>query len=405
MPSPAFAPALALPALALPARPRFLRPSTPRPSTPRPSTPSPPLSSASASASAPTPAASLAASREARRAASRDLSTHTTSIPAFSSLVPASLSPLARNDPTTLQVNVGLTCTLACRHCHVESSPARAETMSHATAARLVELTRRGVAAGSGVRTVDITGGAPEMHEEFRYLVREFRGMGLRVLDRCNLDVLGIAGQEDLAHFLAEERVQIVASLPCYTAENVEAQRGDGVFDASIAALQRLNKLGYGVEGSGLDLDLVYNPAGPTLPPKQEALEEDYRRELRRAFGIQFTRLVCITNMPIKRFADDLKRTGTLQGYMELLVESFNPATVDGVMCRDQIHVAYDGKMYDCDFNYALEMGIEVGGVRDATVFDIEGWSDVALGKIKTGPHCFGCTAGSGSSCGGAVVE
>jgi radical SAM/Cys-rich protein len=345
------------------------------------------------------PVADRDAKREARRAADRDLVAHTTGIPSFSSLLPPPSSPLARRSATTLQINIGLTCSLACRHCHVESSPARAETMSRAVAERLVALTR----ADPAIQTVDITGGAPEMHEQFRYLVREFRGMGLRVLDRCNLDVLTLPGQEDLGEFLASNGVQIVASLPCYTPENVEKQRGDGVFDASICALQVLNALGYGVPGSGLDLDLVYNPLGPSLPPPQANLEEDYRCELKRAFGIVFTRLICITNMPIKRFADDLLRTGMLQGYMDLLVSSFNPDTVDAVMCRDQVHVAYDGSIHDCDFNYALDIGVTAGGKCGATVFDIASWQDLVSERILTGPHCFGCTAGNGSSCSGAL--
>lgn len=350
------------------------------------------------------PAASAAApgrdaQREALRAADRDLVSHTTGIPAFSSLLPPPSAPLTRRSATTLQINIGLTCSLACRHCHVESSPARPETMPRDVADRLLELTR----GDPSIKTVDITGGAPEMHEQFRYLVKEFRAMGLRVLDRCNLDVLTLPGQEDLAEFLASNGVQVVASLPCYTPDNVEKQRGDGVFDASIRALQALNALGYGVPGSGLDLDLVYNPLGPALPPPQESLEEDYRRELKRAFGIVFTQLICITNMPIKRFADDLRRTGTLQGYMDLLVSSFNPDTVDAVMCRDQVHVAYDGSIYDCDFNYALDMGVAAAGKRDATIYDINSWQDLVSERILTGPHCFGCTAGSGSSCGGAL--
>jgi radical SAM/Cys-rich protein len=278
--------------------------------------------------------------------------------------------------------------------------------MSRAVADRVIHLTR----GDPSIATVDITGGAPEMHDQFRRLVAAFRAQGLRVLDRCNLDVLTLPGQEDLADFLADSQVQVVASLPCYTAENVERQRGDGVFDASIAALQALNARGYGVPGSGLDLDLVYNPLGPALPPAQAGLEVDYRRELARAFNIVFSRLVCITNMPIKRFADDLRRTGTLQDYMDLLVASFNPATVDAVMCRDQIHVAYDGRIYDCDFNYALGMGASVPGQAfppsasaAASVFDIESWGELASARIRTGPHCFGCTAGSGSSCGGAL--
>lgn len=315
---------------------------------------------------------------------------------------------LRRRTMRTLQINIGLTCDLACRHCHVESSPLRTETMPREVADRLIELTAR----DGTIQTVDITGGAPEMHAQFRYLIEAFRQQGLRVMDRCNLVVLEEQGQEDTAEFLAANGVKIVASLPCYSAENVEKQRGDGVFDASIRVLQKLNKLGYGVQGSGLELDLVYNPTGPTLPPAQRALEEDFKQELRRAFDIEFNNLICIANMPIKRFADDLIRFNQMQMYLDLLVSNFNMKTVDSVMCLDMIHVAWDGTLHDCDFNYALGMTMRVkrdsqaASLPDAlTVFDIESWSSLLDKPIETDTHCFGCTAGSGSSCGGSLAE
>lgn len=281
--------------------------------------------------------------------------------------------------------------------------------MSATVASRVVEL----ASSAPSLLTIDITGGAPEMHAQFRPLVTQMRALGLQVMDRCNLTVLEEAGQEDLVQFLADNGVKVVASLPCYTVENVEKQRGDGVFDSSIRALQQLNAAGYGKQGSGLELDLVYNPGGPNLPPAQEKLESDYRRELHRAFGIQFSKLVCITNMPIKRFADDLLLGGHLQGYMELLVASFNPETIDSVMCRDMVHVAWDGRIYDCDFNYALDMTLPVNKAqREAallpmpeglTVFDVECLSILTGKRIRTGLHCYGCTAGRGSSCGGSL--
>lgn len=343
-----------------------------------------------------------------RKAARRSLAN--VDVPPFDKTLRDEISdlyPLTRLNATTLQVNIGLTCNLACRHCHVESSPSRAETMSHVVAQRVVEL----AANDPSLRVVDITGGAPELHDEFRYLVKEMRALGLSVIDRCNLTVVHEKGQEDLVEFLAANGVQVVASLPCYSAKNVEQQRGDGVFDGSISALQMLNKAGYGKEGSSLELDLVYNPIGPSLPPAQLSLETDYKRELKRAFDIDFTQLICITNMPIKRFADDLLLSGQLEEYMQLLLSSFNKDTVDGVMCRNQVHVAWDGSLYDCDFNYALEMGVQtsrelygVNGRRGLSVFDIDSLSELAGKRIATGKHCYGCTAGSGSSCGGTLT-
>lgn len=287
--------------------------------------------------------------------------------------------------------------------------------MSRIVSDRLLGLLKNDKDEGGSIDTVDITGGAPELHGEFKRMVEGVRSLGLNVIDRCNLTVLvnedGDVDDEMIKWFV-ENDVRIVASLPCYTVENVEAQRGDGVFDDSIKVLQRLNYYGYGKDGGGV-LDLVYNPGGAVLPPPQRQLELDYRRELRRAFGIVFSKLICITNMPIQRFADDLRRNGELREYMELLVDAYNGKTVDEVMCLDMIHVAYDGRVYDCDFNYALGLNLDKGKNKvvipgtgsGLNVFDVERFADLAEQRIRTGPHCFGCTAGSGSSCGGQVVS
>lgn len=265
--------------------------------------------------------------------------------------------------------------------------------MPAAVARRVVELLERSL----GIETLDITGGAPELNENFRPLVLAGRRLGLRVIDRCNLTVLLLPDQADLVPFLAAHRVEVVASLPCYEAENVDAQRGKGVFASSIEALRRLNAAGYGA-GDDLPLDLVYNPLGDSLPPPQEALEARYKEELRRRYGIEFRRLYTITNMPIRRFADWLRREGREEEYMSLLVENFNPATVEGLMCRSLVSVAWDGRIFDCDFNQMCDLG------PPATVWEIESFADLAGRPVSTAAHCFGCTAGAGSSCGGAIV-
>ena len=305
-------------------------------------------------------------------------------------------APLRRAVATTLQVNVGRRCDLACHHCHVDAGPRRTEAMAPETAERVLEL----LAGRPELATLDVTGGAPELHEVFRPLVRGARALGRGVIDRCNLTVLALPGQEDTAGFLAEHAVRIVASLPCYTAANVDRQRGRGVFAASIAALKELNALGYGRPRSGLELDLVYNPLGPELPPPQAQLEARYRAELRE-LGVEFGRLLALTNMPIERFAHALAREGRDEAYMSLLVNHFNPATVQGLMCRDTISVGYDGELYDCDFNQML--GIPLGG-RRRSVFEVDSLGPLAGLEIATAPHCFGCTAGPGSSCGGALA-
>jgi radical SAM/Cys-rich protein len=302
--------------------------------------------------------------------------------------------PFTRGRMDTLQVNVGKRCNQACHHCHVEAGPKRTEIMTESTAVRVLAL----LAATPSVATLDLTGGAPELNPHFRQLVRGARRLGRRVVDRCNLTVLFEPGQDDLAAFLAEHDVAIVASLPCYTAENVERQRGHGVFDKSIRGLQQLNALGYGRPGNGLALELVYNPVGPFLPPAQAELEARYRTELDDAFGITFDRLLTITNMPIKRFADMLTREGAHQAYMGMLVNHFNPATVDGLMCRSLASVGWDGRLYDCDFNQMLELALA------RTIWDVDDLGTLAGLPIATGTHCFGCTAGAGSSCGGVLA-
>jgi len=312
-------------------------------------------------------------------------------------LVAHGVGPLRRTSITTLQVNVGKHCNQACHHCHVDAGPKRTEVMSDATAARVLEVLARSPRIG----LLDVTGGAPELAPCFREMVRSARRLDRRVIDRCNLTVLLEPGQEDLALFLAAQRVEVVASLPCYSAENVDAQRGAGVFEKSIAALRTLNALGYGRPESPLRLDLVYNPVGAFLPPPQEQLEADYRAQLGERFGITFHRLLTITNMPISRFAAQLARTGEAERYMGLLVNHFNPATVPGLMCRDLVSVGYDGRLYDCDFNQMLE--VPIGATPASTIWDVDDLAALDGAAVATGPHCFGCTAGAGSSCGGAL--
>jgi len=295
----------------------------------------------------------------------------------------------------TVQVNIGLRCNLACLHCHVESGPKRAEEMSLQT----MEAVLRALSA-TGASTLDITGGAPEMHPRFRWFVAEGLARGARVMVRTNLTILTEPGYVDLPSWFAARRVHLIASLPCYTADNVDRQRGRGTYDGSIDALHALNAEGYGRDAS-LPLDLVYNPIGPTLPGSQAALEADYRHALRERWQVDFTRLITITNMPIGRFAADLERDARAADYDALLREHFNPDTVEGLMCRHQLHVAWDGRLSDCDFNYAINLGVEPGTCQTIERFD--GPAFLAR-RIATGAHCFGCTAGSGSSCGGALT-
>ena len=305
------------------------------------------------------------------------------------------LRELQRRAVTTLQINVGKLCNQACHHCHVEAGPKRTEIMPASVAERILTL----LAATPEIQTVDITGGAPELNENFRRLVSESRRMQKQVIDRCNLTVLFEPGLETLAEFLAANNVEITASLPCYTESNVDQQRGKGAFEKSIRALRMLNAIGYGEPGSGLMLNLVYNPLGASLPPPQGKLEADYKNHLRESFGIEFNGLFTITNMPIKRFADMLAREGRHDAYMGLLANHFNPATVDHVMCRDLVSIGWDGKIYDCDFNQMLDL--ETPGGKN--IWELDSFSELANSRIATDSHCFGCTAGAGSSCGGSL--
>jgi len=308
---------------------------------------------------------------------------------------------LRRTSIDTVQINVGKLCNQACVHCHVDAGPKRTEIMDRRTAELALELVK-----AAGAQTVDITGGAPELNPSFRFLVKQARRDGRRVMDRCNLTVLFEPEQEDLAVFLASMEVEVVASLPCYLAENVDKQRGRGVYEKSIEALQRLNALGYGQEGSGLVLNLVYNPVGAHLPPPQAKLEADYKRELGARFGIRFNHLYTLTNMPIARFAHMLQREGKLEAYLELLARAFNPATLDGLMCRRLISVSWEGFVYDCDFNQMLDL--RLGNSRPFRLGEIpaaELVHHLAQRDIRVGTHCYGCTAGAGSSCGGALTN
>ena len=313
-------------------------------------------------------------------------------------LVDTDFPPIARRRLETLQVNLGYVCNQTCLHCHVNAGPTRTESMGPETAGLVVEYLR-----ASGATVLDLTGGAPELNPHFRDLVRAARALGARVIDRCNLTVLAEPGQEDLAEFLAGERVDIVASLPCYTAELVDRQRGKGVYETSIASIRRLNALGYGREGSGLVLDLVYNPQGATLPPPQAKLEADYRRILGEQSGIVFNRLYTLANMPIQRFGSTLVSKGQFNAYMQLLRGAHRDENLDGVMCRSLVSVDWQGYLYDCDFNQMLGLPLAVAGRARPHLADVLG-ADLAGNPIVVRDHCYGCTAGQGSSCGGALA-
>ena len=308
----------------------------------------------------------------------------------------ASLYPLHATGITVFQINVGKLCNQTCRHCHVDAGPDRQEIMSRETAELCMTMLGK-----TDIPTVDITGGAPELNPNFRWLVEEATKLRRHVMDRCNLSVLLLPSQADLAEFLARHRVEVIASLPSFRASQTDAQRGDGVFDKSIQALQLLNRQGYGREGSGLTLHLVYNPVGAFLPPRQEAIEAQFRRELHRTHGIVFNRLYTITNMPISRFLEFLIESGNYDGYMERLANAFNPAAAAGVMCRYTLSVGWDGTLYDCDFNQMLELPVDHGAPRHIRDFDP---AQLHRRRIVTGNHCYGCTAGAGSSCGGTTA-
>lgn len=296
----------------------------------------------------------------------------------------------------TLQVNVGKLCNQACKHCHVDASPARTEIMTHETAEQVISAVRR-----FRIPTLDITGGAPELNPSFRYLVREARSLGANVMVRHNLTVMFEPEQNDLPEFFRKYEVEVVSSLPYFLEQQTDAQRGRGVFEKSIEALRRLNTVGYGIEGSNLTLNLVYNPVGAYLPPLQSLIEQDFRRELQTRYGVSFNHLYTITNMPIKRFLDYLRRSGNEERYMRKLIAAFNPATVEGLMCHNLVSVDWTGRLYDCDFNQMLELG--VAPELPQTIADFDPLK-FATRRIATGSHCFGCTAGAGSSCGGAVA-
>jgi radical SAM/Cys-rich protein len=306
---------------------------------------------------------------------------------------------LRRAHPEILQVNVGKLCNLTCMHCHVNAGPKRKEIMTRETIDRIINWL-----SNTDIPIVDFTGGAPEMIPDFRYFIERVKALepSRHMIDRCNLTILLERDYEDLPEFLATNKVEIIASMPCYSAKNVDAQRGEGVFDGSIAALRLLNSLGYGIDPE-LPLHLVYNPIGVFLPPPQDELEVDYKRELREHFGIVFNKLYALTNLPIGRFASYLRHNGQLQAYMQLLIHAFNPATIGGLMCRNTISVGWRGEVYDCDFNQQLGMQWSADGKsKPLFLWDIDPDS-LEDREIMTGDHCFGCTAGAGSSCGGAI--
>ncbi|MBI2821149.1 MAG: arsenosugar biosynthesis radical SAM protein ArsS [Acidobacteria bacterium] len=321
----------------------------------------------------------------------------TRSIPAFDeALQRAGQAPLRAAEIAIFQINVGKLCNQTCAHCHVDAGPDRAEVMTRETMQACLR-----ALAQTPIPTVDITGGAPELNPDFRWLVRQARSLGRHVIDRCNLTVLQVKGQEDLAEFLAQHQVEVICSLPYYQERETDRQRGLGVFQRSIEALQKLNRLGYGQAESGLPLNLVYNPVGAFLPARQEALEADFRRNLRRKFGIEFNHLYCITNMPISRFLEFLLASGNYQSYMEHLVQAFNPAAVEGLMCRHTLSVGWDGRLYDCDFNQMLDLTVGFAAPSHIADFDL---ARLNHRRIVTGRHCYGCTAGAGSGCGGATT-
>lgn len=315
-------------------------------------------------------------------------------------LVRTDFPPLSRQAVETLQVNLGYRCNQSCVHCHVGAGPNRTEEMSGDTIDAVIAF----LAANPDIRTLDLTGGAPELNRHFRRLIIAAHSRGARVIDRCNLTILEEPGQEDLAQFLAAHRVDVVASMPCYLEDNVDRQRGKGVFDASIRGLQRLNALGYGRPGTGLVLDLVYNPQGANLPPPQAALEADYKRHLAQHFGVVFDQLFTLANMPIQRFGSMLVSKGQFGSYMKLLRSAHREANLEHVMCRSLLSVDWQGYLYDCDFNQQLGLPIRQDGKPRVHL------TDIAAGQLEDRPirvadHCFGCTAGQGSSCGGALGE
>jgi radical SAM/Cys-rich protein len=301
--------------------------------------------------------------------------------------------PLRATGVTVLQMNVGKRCNLTCKHCHVDAGPDRPEVMSAEVMTACMQLLEK-----SDIPTVDITGGAPEMHPQWRELIQRARGLGRHVMHRCNLTITRLPNYSDVPKFLADHQAEVIASLPAFAPKRTDAQRGEGVFEESIAALREFNALGYGQEGSGLEINLVTNPVGAFLPASQKSLEQEWKRELKRRYDVTFNNLFTITNMPISRFLDFLVETGNLESYMEKLVNAFNPMAVGCVMCRYTLSVGWDGKLYDCDFNQMLDMALP------QTIFEAD-LAKLNERAIMIGEHCFGCTAGAGSSCGGAIAE
>ena len=313
-------------------------------------------------------------------------------------LVRSDFPPIRRQRLDTLQVNLGYRCNQSCLHCHVNAGPNRTEAMDADTAQLVLQ-----VLCARGIGTLDLTGGAPELNPHFRDLVRGARALGVRTIDRCNLTILSEPGHDDLADFLAAQGVEVTASLPCYSVANVDRQRGDGVFERSIAALRRLNALGYGQPGSALVLNLVYNPQGAVLPPPQGPLQDDYQRELGQHFGIRFNHLFALTNMPIQRFGSTLVSKGSFAGYMQLLRGAYRAENLDTVMCRSTVSVDWQGDLYDCDFNQMLGLRAGLKGGARPHLRDLLDHAPGAA-PIRVADHCYGCTAGQGSSCGGALA-
>ena len=311
-------------------------------------------------------------------------------------LAQSSLYPLRATGVDILQINVGKKCNQTCRHCHVDAGPDRTEMMPRDVMEKCLE-----VLATTDIPTVDITGGAPELHPDFREFVARSHAIGKHVMDRCNLTIMLLPNYSDLPEFFAEHQVEVICSLPHYRAKQTDSQRGEGVFDESIEALHRLNAVGYGKPDSGLVVNLVMNPVGAFLPGNQTSLEREWKRELKRHHGIVFNNLYTITNLPISRFLEWLEESDNLEGYMTRLVNAFNPGAAQGVMCRDTLSVGWDGQLYECDFNQMLELGLAGDGPRSIMDFDI---AQIRHREIVVGPHCFACTAGAGSSCGGATV-
>ncbi len=307
--------------------------------------------------------------------------------------------PIRRKNLETLQVNLGYLCNQQCLHCHVNAGPKRKENMTEKTVAQVIAYLQV-----AGVKTLDLTGGAPEMNPHFRHLVQAARKLKVNVIDRCNLTILSEPGQDTLADFLAENNVEVIASLPCYLEENVDAQRGKGVFDLSLIGLEKLNALGYGKEGSGLTLNLVYNPQGPVLPPSQDELQVAYKKILKEKFDIDFNQIFTITNMPIQRFGSMLISKGQFADYMQLLRDNYSEANLDGVMCLNTISVDYNGDLFDCDFNQMLKLPLKGKNQRTMHINTLA--DEIINNKpIVIADHCYGCTAGQGSSCGGALGD